>query len=236
MAAHTQIIDLFGIPACGKTSLANFMNNKRFDGLLFASAKEAHAEMRRARIWNLLRCISIKPIICAIRFVLYFPYTKERKDLPIFKWLRDSIFRSYYHRYSKYDVVLIDHGAVQTFVSWERGEDYHDDKGFQDRVLAYINSIEPTTFVFCDVDNENSKKRIKERGRGYGRLDMILKNNEALIDTELDNERNRFQKISELIRSNGHKLITINTNNTIESIAKELASKLSVHEYTYLSK
>lgn len=227
MAAHTKIIDLFGIPACGKTTLASYMNKKQFNGLLYASAKEAHHEMKQSSIFKIAKCFNCRSIISAIRFVSYFPYTKKRRDLPILKWLRDSVFRSFYRKFSKYDVVLIDHGAVQTFVSWERGEDFHNDSEFQRRVLNYLNNIESTVFVFCDVDNETSIKRIRQRGRDHGRLDMILESDEGSIQSELDAERIRFQKLAELIKENGHKVIIIDSNGNIDDIAIELADKIS---------
>lgn len=227
MATHTQIIDLFGIPACGKTTLASYMNKKQFNGLLYASAKEAHHEMKQTSILKIAKCINCRSIISAIRFISYFPYTKNRRDLPILKWLRDSIFRSFYRKYSRYDVILIDHGAIQTFVSWERGEDYHNDSEFQQRALDYLNSIESTIFVFCDVSNFTSIERIRKRGRDHGRLDMILETKEDSIQSELDAERLRFQKIAELIKKNGHNMIILNTNGVIEDIANELAEKIS---------
>lgn len=228
MATHTKIIDLFGIPACGKTSLATYMNKKQINGLLYASAREAHHEMKQASIFKIAKCFSFRSIISAIRFITYFTYSKKRRDLPVIKWLRDSVFRSFYHKYSKYDVVLIDHGAVQTFVSWERGEDYHDDIEFQRRVLDYLNNIESSIFVFCDVSTQTSIERIRKRGRDHGRLDMLLRTNEESIHKELDAERNRFQRLSELIKGNGNKLIVLNSNGTIDDIAVELSNIISV--------
>ena len=227
MAAHTKIIDLFGIPACGKTTLASYMNKKQFNGRLYASAKEAHHEMKNASLFNIAKCFSFKPIIYALKFITYFPYTNNRRDLPILKWLRDSIFRSFYRKYSQYDVVLIDHGAVQTFVSWERGEDYHDDSEFQRRVLNYLNSIESTFFVFCDVSNSTSIERMRKRGRDHGRLDMVLENNEDSIQTELDAERLRFQKLAGFIKDNGHQVFIMNSDGDIDDIANQLADKIS---------
>lgn len=59
MAAHTQIIDLYGIPACGKTTLAKYKASHPADGLKVATMRDCKIAALNDK-WHLFLSITPK--------------------------------------------------------------------------------------------------------------------------------------------------------------------------------
>lgn len=78
MAVYTQIIDLYGILACGKTTLAEYMANHPKAGLKVATMRDCmHSALNNK--WKLVKSISPKNFWVSVRFKFSAPFNKNEE-------------------------------------------------------------------------------------------------------------------------------------------------------------
>lgn len=176
MAVHTQIIDLYGIPACGKTTLAKYMAMHPKNGLRVTTMRNC---MRSAfnNKWDLVRSISLKNFLASVMLKFSAPFDKKRRDIPFKDVLLMGAFKNYVRKYTDYDIVVTDHGDIQSFVSLERGENLHKSEKFKKACLHYLDVSLSTAYVYCKIDAETALRRMNSRGRDKGRIDSISDQN-----------------------------------------------------------
>lgn len=227
MAAHTIIVDLFGLPACGKTSLAEFISEHYGGQIKIATIHQVVKEAKRNKL-ALLTANPIKHILAAMRLRLNVPFEKKRKDVAFWGWPSHDKYYSYAKKYSDYNLILVDHGDVQSIVTLERGEDLHKNGKFVKLCSNYLNTSSADVYAYCKVDITEAFKRMNIRNREKGRIDM-LKDSASQIKA-LEEEKTRFDFFAELLRKNGHDLIEIdmsdNTNKIAERFVLYLKNKL----------
>ena len=76
MAIHTRIIDLYGIPACGKTTLAEYMANHPKQGLKVAAMQDCMRDAFSNK-WKLVKSVSLKNFWASVRLKLSTPLIKS---------------------------------------------------------------------------------------------------------------------------------------------------------------
>ena len=196
MAAHTQIIDLYGIPACGKSTLAAYMrSNNGFKKIgTWADAKK---EMRKSSMFKKLNCISFMAYWDGLRFAYFFPRANREKR-SLCSWLNSPTIRSFIRKYSQYDIIVCEHGMAQSIISWEGGIDFHEYINFKQLVKNYIRHSSDSIFVRCNVSIGTAISRIKSRNRDSGRLD-IQRSNDNEIENLFIQEKMRFDRLSDIL-------------------------------------
>lgn len=179
MAEHTQIIDLYGIPACGKTTLAKYMAKHPGNGLKVATIRSC---MRSAlnNKWNLVRSISLKNFLASVRLKFSAPIDKKRRVISFKSVLLMGAYKNYVRKYTDYDIVVVDHGDIQSFVSLERGDNLHNSDKFKKACLQYLDASLSTAYVYCQIDAETALQRMNDRSRDKGRIDTISDQNHKL--------------------------------------------------------
>lgn len=219
MAEHTQIIDLYGIPACGKTTLARYMASHPADGLKVATMRDC---MRSAfnNKWKLFKSLSLKNFVVSIRLKLSAPLDKKRKDVPFKAILLMGVFKNYVRKYTDYDIVVSAHGDIQSFVSLERGDNLHENQKFKEACLHYLDVSFSTVYVYCQIDAKTALQRMNNRSRDIGRIDTILDQNLKL--QELERERGRFDFWTTILKERNASLIELDMRDSVPSIADKL--------------
>lgn len=218
MAAHTKIIDLFGIPACGKTTLANYLSNGGNGKIRIATLSESLRESKSA--WRLMMSISPKIIWRGLMVRFAAPYDKKRREVSLFNILKYSFYYKYVKRYSKHDIVLVDHGEIQCFVTLERGDDLHENKRFVNACSRYIDSSLASIYVYCKIEAEEALNRMHERKRGNGRIDVIKDESQQL--KELQKEKSRFDFFAGLLKEKKTAFCELDMRGTPTMIAEKL--------------
>lgn len=219
MAAHTQIIDLFGIPACGKTTLAKCLSEKNNEVLRISTLQECILNDKRIA-WRLLTSLSLKTIWSGVKLRLSAPFDKKRRDVPLFSYLKHGLYYSYVRKFSDYDLIIVDHGDIQSMVTLERGEDLHNKAKFVKACSRYLDSSLANIYVYCKIDAEEALCRMNNRLRNYGRIDVIANKYQQL--KELQDEVNRFDFFFELLKNKHKTVFELDMNNKTSEIANTI--------------
>lgn len=225
MAEHTHIIDLYGIPACGKTTLAEYMAKHPKNGLKVATMRDC---MRSAlnNKWKLARSISLKNFWASVRLKFSAPIDKKRSAISFKSVLFVGAFKNYVRKYTDYDIVVTDHGDIQSFVSLERGDDLHKLGKFKKACLQYLEASLSTAFVYCQIDAGTALQRMNNRSRDRGRIDSISDQNLKL--QELNKEISCFDFWTAMLKERSVTLLEVD--------AKEPSSKIAENLFLLLQK
>jgi hypothetical protein len=219
MAEHTQIIDLYGIPACGKTTLARYMASHPANGLRVATMQDCkHSAIKNK--WKLVKSVSLKNIWTSIRLKLSAPLDKKRRVIPLKAILLMGVFKNYVRKYTDYDIVVSAHGDIQSFVSLERGDNLHESPKFKEACLDYLDASLSTIYVYCQIDSDTALRRMNNRSRDRGRIDSISDPNLQL--QELRKERGRFDFWTTILKERNASLIELDMRDSVPSIADKL--------------
>lgn len=223
MAAHTKIIDLFGIPACGKSTLSNYICDHYGSELKICTMPQLVSEARKDGN-RLRKAFSLGYFLAGIGLRMRAPLNKRPREIPIMNWPSHARYYSYAKKYSDYDIVMVDHGDIQDFVSLERGVDLHSDKRFSKACSSYIDQSLSDVYVYCNIEPETALLRMLSRGRETGRIDSIDNNAERL--QELENERKRFSFYAEMLRGKDKMFLELDMHSPTEQIAATLMNQI----------
>lgn len=221
MSSHTQIIDLYGIPACGKTTLAEYMASHPTNGLRIATMQECMIAAMNDK-WHLFLSVSLKNVWASIRLKLSAPLDKKRRVIRFKGLLLLSAYKKYVRKYTDYDIVFFDHGDIQYFVSLERGDNLHESEKYRKACLRYLDASHTNAYVYCKIDAETALQRMNNRGREKGRMDTMSDQNLKL--QELEKESERFDFWTTVLKERKASLIELETKDSIHSIADKLFS------------
>lgn len=223
MAAHTKIIDLFGLPACGKSTLIIYLKNLNENDLVIGSLRDVRNDAK-SHLLRYITCISIKIWIATMRLWLSIPREKIRKEISFKEWLLFGIDLVYARRHTNYDIVLNDPGVIQKLVSLEGGENLHELDSFRNAASNFIDVVELSRFIYCDIDAVISFKRMKNRNRSNGRIDIISDGNKQL--NELVEEKKRFVFLSNILYKKGLSPYKLCMDGETSEIAEELLKEV----------
>lgn len=217
MAAHTKIIDLFGLPACGKTTLTRCISEQYGKRLKIATMPLLVQEAKRDK-GRLRKSFSPHYFFAGIRLRLLAPFDRKRRVIPLLNWPSHARYYSYAKKYSDFDVILVDHGDIQDIVSLERGEDLHNNIRFSHGCSRYLSISLADLYVYCNVRPEVALERMQLRGRNSGRIDVMGDMAEQL--QALKCEKLRFDFFAEMLSKEKDKFIELDMNQPIEQIAE----------------
>lgn len=226
MEPHTQIIELFGVPACGKSSITEcIITNSLLKNV--GSKVDMYDDFKKARYLKKILSFSLSSFVAGVRFMDFFPRNESRKVLHKSIFLNAAWCRNYQKKYGRFNTIISDHGIIQDFVTWERGESFNNNPIFEKRVLDYLKNERDVFFVFCDIDTNRALERLSTRGRSKGRLDEMLSNDRGHLIHELTEEKNRFWELYKILKSNNFKVDIINTSYTIEENVNSLLDTIN---------
>lgn len=196
MAKHTQIIEFFGLPACGKSTLCDTLLSEQIvDEMIFCRMKEISTEYRKISIFCKLRIFPYRASF--LLFLLILKTGDKRKNLRIYKNFFKIIIIYAFCKYNPSDqYMLIDHGVMQSIVSmfyWTKPGRLESSKWI---VNCLVGSIGIDYLIFCDVSVAESISRIRKRNRTEsGRLDVI--NDEDELERTLILQSTQYLKLCE---------------------------------------
>lgn len=223
MGSHTKIIDLFGTPACGKSTLARYI--KENSALRVAEKVDVSRECRKYCYLLFMWSFSVRDIVKCIRYHYAIPKIYRRKGSPLWKFIKNYAYYHYIQRYSSFDVVIFDNSIVQSIVSHQNGVDLLSDSRFRKSVTDLLRFSEPVSFWWCDVDPVVALERMIHRDRPKGRID--LKTTEQEKYRELVSEHALFRKFYDLL-SEGHADVrTVNCEKGIAEIYTNIQTAIN---------
>lgn len=171
MAKHTQIIEFYGLPGCGKTTLCNILKESYIKkgykvGVLTDATKQC----------SFLRIILIFRIRYLTKFFSIF-WNYEKNHIPfnyaLSPYKRLMIYQCVRY-FSDYDYVFIEHGVVQSLVSALYG--FKSPIAILNNPIykKYLSIIPVDKYVYCKITPEKAFERIRIRNRkSSGRFDQM---------------------------------------------------------------
>lgn len=175
--------------------------------------------------WHLFLSVTPKNLLASIRLKLSAPLDKKRRDIPFKTILLMGAFKNYVRKYTDYDIVVSDHGDIQSFVSLERGDSLHENQRFKEACLHYLDASLSTVYVYCQIDAETALRRMNERGRNKGRIDSTSDQNLKL--QELETESKRFDFWTTILRDRKASPIELDMRDATSAIADKLILYIS---------
>lgn len=213
MGKNTKIIEFNGIPACGKSTLANSIKNSlEIKNFAIGLWEDVTKEFKNQSLIVKINYVSHIPIIDYLKLFLSLRLEKKRKWYFYWFAIKISIIYSWCKRGSKYDFVLIDHGYIQHAISLLCGEDISTMPRYLECFERIIKKETPVDiYIECDISIEEAQKRVKSRNRDNGRLDII--DNYELQKNMYKIEKSNLESINKYLRNHdiSSKFIKINT-------------------------
>lgn len=227
MATHTQIIEFFGLPGCGKTTLCDLLVAQREDdGGRTVRMSDIGAHYHAASLMTKVQSIPF----CTWWLIARLLFTLPR--IPLKKW---RLYRSFFyismmynfcHRQRSADYMVVDHGLMQAVVSVMFGHASDlTPRGWQ-LLRRICTRLGVDKMVWCDLPVGVSMTRIRKRGRrGNGRLDEIESDEQLLA--VLHQQAKFFRKEHDMASQiAGTQTVTINTDKDIAFLVEECKTKV----------
>lgn len=229
MGQHTKIIDLYGLPGCGKTTLMTYLKDKSDSSIDFGYLPDITGRLKKNYVAAFFRAFSLRQFFLLTRFFVSLPI------LPIKNW---NIYAGFYelswvYNFARYcsdrDYILVDHGIVQSIGSLTYGHVETLPKKSEKYLVKLLGLFAIEEYCFCKITPEMALERIRKRNRqsGRGRLDLI-KDDEKLVK-ELTKQDKLFSSISELVpQHTPGKSLVLNMNASESELGNRIIDELLI--------
>ena len=155
------IIELTGLPGCGKTTLINsVLNDPKYSGRIITrdglfSEKVPGTWIRK---YFIAFCASV--LLCKS----YFRSDMNNKKLYFKRLLQLMIYMDYKVRKTKDSIFILDEGIVQYVSSLAYDKEIEFDSGLKKLVRRFIKKYDPTV-IDCHISVDTAYDRIMGRGK-----------------------------------------------------------------------
>ncbi|MFW6017078.1 MAG: AAA family ATPase [bacterium] len=238
---NTIIIDFFGLPGSGKTTIAHMLakklDNSGYDvqeniyiiNNLFSSRKRMVLKflcMIKYSIKNLFFLYEIFSIIGNDTFKNYREALKQ--------WINICFILTNINKKNNSNFIIADQGIVQAAISLTVNTDKNKLRKIISKLCERI--VIPITFVYIDIDIETDLQRLEGRINGKSRVEMYNKAENR--EKELQNILLRCEEILGLldcivIENN---VSTKNNQDVLNNIVEKLLCSLKLNDYNSIIK
>ena len=221
MEPSSVIIDFYGLPGCGKTTLCKELIRQSPETII-------DVESIWLSYWkqSWLKRLSEIPLSKIVKLLVLFLKSPKlsKKERNIYWGFIIHILSYNHFKRTNYRVLVSDNGLVQDIVSLfykkeSRFSEKHV-KAFSNLIMKYDNLYQ----VYCDIPVRLSLERIRTRNRNKGRLDLIEDNDS--LENALAVQSDFFLKMNKLLNSINLDFRTVNMNNGVETIVEQVKSIL----------
>ena len=199
IATHPKIVELFGLPGCGKTTLRDNLIQSSESDRKYSLMTELTRQFKGLSLYSKFRYIPWRIWWKLFRFLLSMPL------LPIKEWVYYRVFFSsalIYH-YSNFaissSIIINDHGFVQAVVSLMNGHIGELSEHQCKKLIEAMQLLPCVLLVYCWVPKDVAFQRIRTRNRDVGRLDVIK--DDRLLNEYLQVEEDVFTFLSERLKN-----------------------------------
>lgn len=219
MEKNTRIIELFGLPGGGKSTICNEILNSHL-----RTAKIGEA-LRLFKKESIAFKLSHLPILKWLKFgliVLTIP-NKKRNSKIIYLEFFYIILSYHYAKYQKhFDYLIVDHGLCQQLGSMLHVNDFIIKKNTLSRFSELVLSFDNLHINYCSLPQELALERMRQRKRDVGRIDAVMKDTKKAMDL-LNKEDELFESVCKSLKESVH---ILDMTNSVESLKTELLEQL----------
>ena len=197
MARNIKIIEFYGLPGCGKTTLVNQLLS--FESYRIGTVQDVMAFYNRKSVIYKLSHLPIRKWWILLTFLWSLSgKRKNGKDYYISLFYKTLAY-SYSVNQSDFDLIVVDHGIIQQLGSILHNANYQiSDKSLR-KFLRFVNIFKETQKVYCYITSDLSLCRMKKRNRDGGRIDAVMYDTQIALQY-LGNELVLFNNISKLLK------------------------------------
>lgn len=214
MATHSKIIEFFGIPACGKSTMVESLLKLQHK-IKVVSYESLSKEFLNASVIKKIHSIPLIDIIQTLRLAKKIKYKRNNYYFKrLFSLWKVLICYKFALLYSRYDLIYVDHGLAQSIISVIGGSELKSELFFYSIAKSLLFRQNNVQYVYCNVDIDTALSRLKSRGSHKGRFNQ--KDDITTLKKEYQKEIFRFDNLSMICPN----CIHINTNNSINEIVE----------------
>lgn len=211
MAANVKVIEFYGLPGCGKTTLKKHILNCSLKNV--GTIQDVMKLYKKEPLIYKITHLPIKKWWLLFLFIQSLPDRKKNgREFYIALYSRTLAY-TYCSNRDLFDLVIVDHGLIQQVGSILHNMDYKISEKSLKRLVLFMASMEETKAMYCRIPCNLALIRIRERHRNGGRIDAVMDDKDKAL-YYLDREYALFEKISSC--TNGDFSVLDMTKPTIE--------------------
>lgn len=175
MEQHTKIIEFFGLPGCGKSTLENFLiEEESADTWLFCKMSDLTTKYRKTSFLFKIKNFPYKTFFILFLLLCKLPLVSFNNLRIYGGFFRIVLAYSYAKNTYSTSYVVIDHGIIQSIVSVLYGHSQYNLKNCKKSLSWLADCFCDVSYYFCSIDPSECLKRLRQRNRkNSGRLDSI---------------------------------------------------------------
>lgn len=223
MGAHPKIIEFYGLPGCGKTTLCNrlkeyYENSGYKVGLLTDAVKDLS--------WrSIIHALSFHECVFFLKFYWAFIRKNVNKNLVLSPIRRYLIYKSA-KRDGEYDFLFIDHGAAQSVVRalFDAPNPLVSLKS--NLVRDYYRMIPADLYINCIITMDEAFSRVKLRNRkNSGTFDQYP---DAQLKRVLEGHSTIFDNTKLILLELDKNLLAIDCNTNLDRCISQIEDFLNM--------
>ncbi len=223
MGAHPKIIEFYGLPGCGKTTLCNRLKDiyeKR--GYKVGLLPDAVNDLSR---WSIIHILSFRECAFFLKFYWAFITKNVCTNLVLSPIRRYFIYKSA-KRKEKYDLLFIDHGAVQSIVRALYDVPTPLALLKSNLVRDYYRMIPADIYINCIITKDEAFSRVKNRNRkNSGTFDQYP---DEQLKRVLDGHCTIFSDTKSILLELDKCLLEIDSNNSLDICISQIDEYINI--------
>lgn len=199
MERNFKIIEFYGLPGCGKTTLRNKLLLS--SSIRAGSIQDVMALYKQESFFYRLFHLPIKQWWLLSMFLITLPQKRKNAKTAYVTLFYKVLSYSYCAAKSSFDIVVVDHGLVQQLGTILHNMDYNISEKSLRRFVKFASDMKGVKIICCYITSELSLSRMRSRNRNGGRIDAVMNDTKKAIYF-LDKERVLFERFSKAFNNN----------------------------------
>ena len=219
MGSSPKIIELYGLPGCGKTTLCEKLINYFPQKII-----DVESIWLNFREQSVIRQISAIPFKTLTKLLFLFLLSPKlsKKELNIYIGFFVHIMAYSYVRKTKYEYLISDNGLIQDVVSLFYKKESKFSRKHVTVICSLLKDFDNSTQIYCDIPVTLSLERIRKRNRNKGRLDLISENKKLLGALTIQSDF--FRKVNDMLRFHKVDYCVLNMNADMLNVVSQVVN------------
>lgn len=222
MASNCRVVDFYGLPGCGKTTLKNKLLEMEHISVDIAQNQMLHYK-KESVLFKLIH-LPFKQWWRLTLFLISLSGIRKNPKQYYIDLYSKVLAYSYFVEKSCCDLIVVDHGLVQQLGSILHNQNYELSERSLIYFMNFLDGMKGTIPVYCRLSSEISLMRMRQRKRNVGRIDAIMNDKDCALSL-LEKEYSLFERIS---KASNESNVELNMMLAPEELASDILNKLGI--------